>query len=141
MAHTKNMKIIKKYNLLLFIPLIIIMIISFLNMQNAKLINITYNHHLIKQIMWYFVGLTSILIMRKLNLHKLFDYSFYLYLFSCLLLVLVLILGKNIHGAKAWFTIGPLSFQPSELVKLTLSLYLANFISKFPIHNKKDELR
>lgn len=134
------MKIIKKYNLILFIPLIIIMIISFLNMQNAKLINITYENHLLKQVLWYLIGFTIILIIHKLNLKKIMDYSFYLYLISIILLFLVLIFGKTINGAKAWFNIGPLSFQPSELVKLTLSLFLANFISNYKIKNKKDEL-
>ena len=135
------MKIVRKNYLPLFIPLFIIMIISFFNMQNAKLIDSTYNYHLIKQLLWYFLGFLSIILINKLNLKKLLNYSFYFYLFSLILLGLVLIVGKDINGAKAWFNFGIFSFQPSELVKLTLSLYLSNIIANSKITNIKDEIK
>lgn len=121
-------------NKALFIPLIIIMIISFFNMQNAKLVSINYNMHLIKQIIWYIIGFLIIIIFNRINLSKLLRYNFYYYIFSCLLLILVLLFGKVINGSRAWFNIGFISFQPSELLKLTLSLYLIDNIIK----NKRD---
>lgn len=56
-------------------------------------------------------------------------YSPFIYLFSLLLLLGVLIFGREINGAKAWFVLGPVSFQPVELAKLATGLFLANFIS------------
>lgn len=133
------MNLIKKHNLFLFIPLLIVMVISFLNMQNVKLISPLYMNHLNKQIMWYLLGFIIILLCLKLNIAKITSYSFYLYLFSIILLILVLILGKNINGAKAWFSLGSISFQPSELVKLTLALYLSEVVAKSKTTTKKDE--
>ena len=68
------MKTKKKYYSALFIPLLIIMIISFFNMQNAKLIKSTYELHLLKQMLWYLLGFLLIIIVQKLNLKVLFKY-------------------------------------------------------------------
>ncbi|TMC15816.1 MAG: putative lipid II flippase FtsW [Chloroflexi bacterium] len=46
------------------------------------------------------------------------------------LLVLVLLVGTNIYGASRWLILGPLSFQPSEFVKLVLALYVADWLAR-----------
>lgn len=48
---------------------------------------------------------------------------------SLLFLILVLIFGKEINGAKAWFSFGFFSFQPSEWAKLGTALALASYLS------------
>jgi rod shape determining protein RodA len=45
------------------------------------------------------------------------------------LLVLVLIVGKEINGAKAWFSFGFFSFQPSEWAKFGTALAVASYLS------------
>jgi len=45
------------------------------------------------------------------------------------LLVAVLFVGNTINGATRWFKIGPFSFQPSEIAKLTCILFLAAFLA------------
>jgi cell division protein FtsW len=54
----------------------------------------------------------------------------WLFVASLLLLVVVLIphVGKGVNGARRWLTLGPLSFQPSELAKLAVLLYAANYM-------------
>ena len=46
-----------------------------------------------------------------------------------LLLILVLILGKDINGARSWFQIGSLSLQPSEFAKFGTALALAAYLN------------
>ena len=53
-----------------------------------------------------------------------------LYLISVLLLSIVLVLGETAQGAQRWLRVGPVSFQPSELAKLTVPLMVVWFISK-----------
>src|SRR3989338_11706348 len=55
-----------------------------------------------------------------------------LLLFVIVLLVLVLIpeIGRSIYGARRWFKIGPFSFQPSELAKIAMLVYVADFLSR-----------
>ncbi len=131
------MKTKKKYNIIFFIG--IIMIYSFFNMYSAKFINPVYDNHLIKQIIWYTLGFIIIFIINKLNIKKLFSLSLYLYLFSLITLILVLFIGSEINGSKAWFNIGPISLQPSEFMKITLALYLCDITNKFNEQKKKNE--
>ena len=124
------MKKVVNSPLLLFIPLLIIMVISFMDMQNAKLLSSLYENNLIKQIIWYAVGFITIFIISKINTTTILKYSKYYYWLSIILLVLVLFLGKETNGARAWFNFGIFSFQPSELTKLTLILYLSDIVAR-----------
>ncbi|RHW39736.1 cell division protein FtsW [Lysinibacillus yapensis] len=60
-----------------------------------------------------------------------------LYVFSLVLLILVLIPGIGIwrNGSRSWIGLGPLTIQPAELVKITTLMYLSFLLSKV----KKDE--
>jgi cell division protein FtsW len=52
--------------------------------------------------------------------------------FALLLLVLVPGIGIDILGARRWFAAGPIQFQPSEVMKLALVLYVARFLADHP---------
>jgi cell division protein FtsW len=52
--------------------------------------------------------------------------------FGLLLLVLVPGIGISVNGARRWIGPGTLSFQPSELMKLALILYVAQFLASHP---------
>ncbi|WP_250277334.1 putative lipid II flippase FtsW [[Clostridium] colinum] len=54
------------------------------------------------------------------------------YIVSIIFLILVLFIGKEVNGAKRWIVIGPINFQPSEIAKIGLILYLSKFISDNP---------
>lgn len=132
----------KKYMNILFliIPLLILNVISLLNMINAKLISPIYNCAFYKQLLWIIIGFILIIILNKIKITKyLFKYSLYFYIFSIFLLLLVLFLGNDINGAKCWLNIFGFSFQPSELVKITLIIYLINIYSHHHIKSIKDE--
>ncbi|MEE8602315.1 putative lipid II flippase FtsW [Euzebya tangerina] len=45
-------------------------------------------------------------------------------------MVLVLFIGEEINGARRWFSLGPLNLQPSEIIKLTLPMYVAAVLAK-----------
>lgn len=49
---------------------------------------------------------------------------------STLLLILPDAINPELNGAKRWINLGPLSFQPSELVKFALLIYFASFLAK-----------
>ena len=55
-----------------------------------------------------------------------------LLLISLILLILVAIpgIGKMLNGSRRWLRLGPVSFQPSELAKYSMILYLARFLSR-----------
>ena len=81
-----------------------------------------------------FFGLSFIVIIGLISVSTITSnffevYSPILYFGAILLLIAVLIFGKEINGAKAWFNFGFVSFQPAEVAKLATGLVLANFIS------------
>ncbi len=53
---------------------------------------------------------------------------------SLVLLVLVLVpgFGVQVNGARRWFSAGPIQFQPSELMKLAIVLYVARYLADHP---------
>lgn len=97
--------------------------------------NLSSNNYYIKQLLWFIIGFTIIFIIFKLNINFIFKYSFYLYLFGNFLLLLTLLIGNYVNGARGWLKLGFFSFQPSEFVKIFLILYLKYFTSK---HNLND---
>jgi cell division protein FtsW len=52
--------------------------------------------------------------------------------FALLLLVLVPGFGVVVNGARRWFSVGPIQFQPSEIMKLALVLYVARYLADHP---------
>ena len=59
------MKKVLNSKFLFFIPLLIIMIISFLDMYNAKYLSTLYSNNLTKQIIWYTLGIIILLLLEK----------------------------------------------------------------------------
>lgn len=59
---------------------------------------------------------------------------------SILLLILVLLFGREINGARSWFALGSVSIQPAEFAKLATVLIVAKQLSlfNFSLHKVKD---
>ena len=82
-----------------------------------------------KQTMWAVFGLVLMYIAAHV------DYHIYQYLalpglmIALILLVLVLLIGENIQGAKRWIDLGLINLQPSEVAKLAMVNYTAVYIA------------
>ncbi len=90
-----------------------------------------------KQLLW--IGL-SILIIGVIFLtdSKFFvAFSYFLYGLSIFLLFTVAIIGKEINGARSWFELGPIRFQPVELAKVATALSISRIMSRFDFSMKK----
>lgn len=59
-----------------------------------------------------------------------------LYGIVLILLVAVIFVGSDIKGSHSWFNLGPVSFQPAEISKITTSLMLATLMSRHGFHLK-----
>jgi len=135
----------KKKNLLektfLWIPLFILIAISLINMREAGKISSVYQNHFWKQAIWFSLGFLIMFIIKIIKAETLFKGSKILYIINVILLILVLFIGKEINGSRAWFNFKFFSFQPSELMKFTLALYLCEEVSKMPHKTGKDEVK
>lgn len=83
-----------------------------------------------KQFIW--IGVSLILAFAIMQIEGSFfeRFSSVFYLIVVILLVLVLLIGKEVNGAKAWFGVGSFGIQPSEFSKFATSLVLASYISQ-----------
>ena len=75
------------------------------------------------------IGLVAFLICFRVDYHKWRNFMPFILLFTIISLVLVLIIGPEVNGAKRWLPLGVAQFQPAELAKLVsimiMSAYLA----------------
>lgn len=60
-----------------------------------------------------------------------------LYWIMILVLVGVLLFGKEVNGAKAWIMLGPVAIQPTEFAKFTTALALARYMSSYTFDIRK----
>jgi len=85
-----------------------------------------------KHLFGLFLGSIAFFVARWIPISCIKPMSPFFFLGSLLLTMLTLIpsLGQTIHGSSRWLRLGGFSFQPSELLKISLLLYLAYFLSK-----------
>lgn len=83
-----------------------------------------------KQIIW--IGICAFLGLVLLNTEGEFFIRFSVigYLVVIAMLILVLIIGKKVGGARSWFGVGSFGIQPSEFAKTATSLMIAWFIAQ-----------
>lgn len=85
-----------------------------------------------RQLLWVFLGLISMYFTSKVSYKILYRYTNLLFVISIVLLLLVPLIGVSSNGAKRWLGVGSITFQPSEIAKLTVILFLAKSISRDP---------
>ena len=83
-----------------------------------------------KQLLWFSVGLFAMVATFLFNYKILDRWAQPIYFVCIALLMAVLFAGKYVGGSRRWLIIGPVSFQPSELVKIGVILALARYYSK-----------
>ncbi len=87
-------------------------------------------YYLIRQAIYLSIGLTLGFFVTRIPSLFWQRISGYLILFSFILLILVLVpgVGKEVNGSMRWIIIGPLSLQVSEMVKLSVIIYISGYI-------------
>ncbi len=78
-----------------------------------------------KHLLYVLLGWLLIFLLSKERFRNLLDLSLYIYLFNLFLLVLVLVVGREVYGAKRWLSLGFINIQPSEFMKMSLILLSA----------------
>ncbi|MCX5677711.1 MAG: putative lipid II flippase FtsW [Candidatus Omnitrophica bacterium] len=89
-------------------------------------------YYLKRHLIYLAAGIVMMFIAMSVDLKRIKGLSKPMMLVSIMLLVLVLVphIGKEISGAKRWFKLGPVNFQPSEFAKIAILIYMADFIAR-----------
>lgn len=84
------------------------------------------------QVMWLFIGVAALVVTLILvpSLERLARYKYTVMLVGIALLVLPALIGVEINGAKLWIRFAGFSFQPGELAKICIIVFLAAYLSE-----------
>jgi rod shape determining protein RodA len=85
------------------------------------------------QMLWILASLVIIMCVFAVDVKFYSFFAYAIYGFMIFMLVAVLLFGKEINGAKAWFAIGRFQIQPAEFAKVAVALALAKYLSTFNI--------
>jgi len=135
-----NYKLQDKFDLLIFIPMVILIGFGLLAIYSSTINHPKAGGNFEKQLIFSIASILIFFIIYFLPQQSFKFFSIPTYLVSLFFLVAVLAVGRTVYGAKSWFGIAGFGFQPSELAKLGTILFLAYWLSFKPrdINNIKD---
>ena len=122
-----------KVDLNILIPIFLFFIISIVSIYSTKnLLGVEFQNLWIKQCIWYFIGISLAYLTMALGNKFLYNNAYIFYIIGVVSLILVLLLGVDVKGAKCWFKIPFLgTIQPSEFMKIFLIITLSRMINSF----------
>ena len=82
-----------------------------------------------KQVIFFFLSLIAFTFILFIKSKFIDNSTSIIYILSIILLIGLFIFGVERGGAKSWYALGPISFQPSELAKFGTALFLSKFLS------------
>ena len=119
---------LKNYNFILMFCIIILSAIGVLAINSATNGQAALVR---KQIYGALLGIALMVAVSFIDYHTILRFSIIIYLGCCALLVMVLLYGLISHGASRWITLPVIGrFQPSELVKIGLVIFFADYFGR-----------
>ena len=97
------------------------------NEDHSSIFDLSQNYG--KQLMWILTSFVLAIFILVIDSKFYEAFSFPAYLLTLLLLLAVLVLGREVAGSKSWFEIGSFRLQPAEFTKMATALALARFLS------------
>ena len=82
-----------------------------------------------RQTIWVTLGILTMIAFSGLDVGVLKKHTFKAYAITLALLILTLLIGFVGNGAQRWIAIGPITIQPSEIAKLTMTMMLSKYFS------------
>lgn len=81
-----------------------------------------------RQLIWIGTSVLLIIAIMVIDFRFYNSFAYFFYGFVILLLIMVMLFGTEVAGAKAWFEIGPFRIQPAEFAKFSTALAVAKYL-------------
>ena len=121
-------RLLENFDFILFFTTVVLCLVGIIFIKSAtSMLEIDYAK---RQLLYFSIGLIGLIIAVTFNYSKIAKHTILIYTLSVLLLIMVLLIGKGIGGAKRWLSLGIVGFQPSELFKITSILMIAYYLDK-----------
>ena len=123
----------------LYIALVIVGVVSITsasyNADAESLFSLSHNH--MKQMVWLCISLVVGLIVLLLDRRYFHMFAHPAYIAGIGLLIAVLLFGREVNGAKAWFEFGGIRVQPVEFAKIATALMMARVMSSYSFNIRR----
>ena len=123
-------KLQDKFDLWLIIPATLLICIGLVAIYSSTINHPSVHANFQRQLTWGIVSLIVFFITYSLPTNSFKYIGIPTYIFSILLLMAVLVVGRKISGAKSWLYFGGFGFQPSEFAKIGTILAVSTFLSR-----------
>jgi rod shape determining protein RodA len=122
---------IDKVTILLFLVMIIMgwfnIYAAVYNEEHKEILDMSQRYG--KQFIWIIATLVLAVFVVIVDSRFYIFFAWVIYAILMLLLISVLVVGREINGAKSWFEFGPVGLQPSEFTKFGTALALASYLN------------
>ncbi len=119
-----------KFDFGLFLPALILFGFGLLAIYSSTVNNTFAQENFQRQIIWGVIAFAVFFITYSLPTNFFKSMAVPAYLVSIILLLAVLVMGKQISGSKSWLMFGAVGFQPSEIAKVATIMAIAAFLSR-----------
>ena len=119
-----------KFDFGLFLPALILFGIGLLSIYSSTVNNTLAQENFQRQIVWGVVAFIVFFIAYSIPTNLFKTLAIPAYLVSLLLLMAVLVMGRQISGSKSWLVIGAIGFQPSEIAKIATIMAISAYLSR-----------
>lgn len=103
----------------------------------AEFLLATVQQNFDRQLLWLAVSSVAMAVILLLPIRWLDRAAYPVYVIGVILLVLTLLFGREVNGARRWLYIGPIGLQISELAKVSTLLAVAKFMTSKPARTGK----
>lgn len=116
--------ILKRFDWLMFLTICLLLTVGIFFVWSASSERFAY-----RQAIWIVLGMIVFFGLLIFDYTSIAKYSNIFYLIAFFGLILVLLFGKTVYGAKRWLALGPVSIQPSEFMKIALVMALSRYFT------------
>ena len=132
MKRTENILLrIDKLTVLLFLVMVVLgwlnIYAAVYNEEHKGIMDLSQRYG--KQFVWILAAIIIAVFVVIIDNRFYFFFGYFIYGGSIILLILVLILGREINGARSWFEFGSLNLQPSEFAKIGTAIAIARYLN------------
>jgi rod shape determining protein RodA len=123
-------KLSDKFDFGIFISASLLIIIGLIAIYSSTFNHPTMSGNFNRQLVFSIVGFIIFFVTYSLPKNSFRMITTPTYLFSLLLLIVVMVIGRKVSGARSWLDLGPFGFQPSEFAKIGTILAMSAYLSR-----------
>jgi rod shape determining protein RodA len=123
-------KLSDKFDFGIFIPAFLLIVIGLTAIYSSTFNHPTMSGNFNRQLVFSVAAIIIFFITYSLPTNSFRTITIPTYLLSLLLLVVVMVIGRKVSGARSWLDLGPFGFQPSEFGKIGTVLAMSAYLSR-----------